>query len=285
MGDIFITGREMTHPYTSGKFKRDYTLDEMRQMSAEITEEEKQDFFYKNYYSEKLAELQEDHKRALKNGPLAPEACYLPEKAGEILLSGDSRYAENGYGVMSNGVGFAAVKIDQEGIADEMIKNYREHFAHTQNRNLFYKIWYPHMHVMHLEDAIIEDWGWGKCFQEMDMEAFHFSQIGISEDEIRKKDPDCLFLIGFGGNTIELDNPKRKPWFMAMVQHTRQTSWGRELRVRYWNGLTFKKDGSTIIQANPDHEQTLREMRMMHHCQQEYCNELALIKKFWKDTH
>lgn len=286
MSDIFTTQREMTHPYTSGKYLKDYTLDEMRQMSAEITEDEKIDPYYKKYFTEALPPLQKEHQKALLAGPLTPEECYMPDKAGNILLYQNDKYAENGYGVLPNGVGFAAIKINQEGITDEIIKFFRENFAHTKNRNLYYKLWYPHMHVIHFEDAIIENWGWGNCLQDMNMDDFRFSHLGISKNDILKKDPNCLRLLALGGNTVQLDAPERKPWKMWMVQHVRETSCGRELRVRYWNGLNFEKDGSITICTNPDHEQTLREMRMMMlHCQQEYCNELVLIKKFWQDTH
>lgn len=283
MSDVYMLPHEKTQPYTSGRFYREFTLDEMRSMSAELTEEEKKDPFFK-YYSEELAPYQEDHLRAQAAGPLAPEECYMPDKAGNILLCENDKYAENGYGVLPNGVGFAAYKIDQIGITDEMIVNYRENFAHTENRNLFYKIWFPHQHVIHFEDAIIENWGWGNCFQDMNMSTFRFSHLGITKEEIAEKDPNCLSFFGIGGTTIQLDRPEREPWMMWMIMHTRKTSWGREMRVRYWNGIDFKEDGTIEIMANPDREETMKEMRMMMmHGQREYGNELKLMKQFWED--
>lgn len=285
MSEMFFAGHEMTHPYTSGKYMKDYTIEQLRELSPEITPEEKGDPFYK-YYSERMADIEPSHKEALEYGPLNPKLCYMPEAAGKVLLCGSDIYPENGYGVLDNGVGFACVLIHQTGITDAMIKNYRDHFARTPNRMLFYKLWYPHMHLIHFEDGIVENWGWGMCRQDMNMDDFCFCHLGICKEDILEMDPDCIGLLGGGGRCVELANPGRKNWPMWMVQHTRLTSWGRELRVRYWNGLDLKKDGSVILEPNPDRSQTLKEMRMMmQHCMQEYCNELKLIHTFWKDTH
>ena len=97
-------------------------------------------------------------------------------------------------------------------------------------------------------------------------------------------DPECIGLLGIGGRCVQLDRPERKDWPMWMVQYTRLTPRGRELRVRYWNGMDFKRDGSIVLEPDPDREQTLREMKMMMtHCMREYRNELKLMKKFWED--
>ena len=282
MSDMFFGGREMTHPYTSGEFMNAYTLEQLREMSAEITEEEKKDPFYK-YYSETMAEIEPEHKKAIAAGALPEALCYMPDQAGKILLCGSDTYPENGYGVLPCGVGFASVLIHQTGITDDMIRKYREEFAHTQNRLLFYKLWYPHMHLIHFEDGIVENWGWGMCRQDMNMEDFCFSHLGITRDEILQKDPDCIGFLGIGGRCVELQKPTRKDWPMWMIQHTRLTPEGRELRIRYWNGLDLHRDGSVTLEPNPDRQQTLNEMKlMMSHCMHEYCNELKLMKMFWE---
>lgn len=282
MSEMFFAGHEMTHPYTSGKYMKDYTLDQLREMSPEITPEEMADEFYK-YYSEEMADIEPQHKAAIEHGPLSPELCYMPKEAGNLLLCGSDVFPENGYGVLPNGVGFASILIHQTGITEDMIRYYRENFAHTKNRLLFYKLWYPHMHLIHFEDGIVENWGWGMCRQDMNMEDFCFSHLGISRDDILEKDPDCIGLLGAGGRCVELARPDRKDWPMWMIQHTRLMPWGRELRVRYWNGLDFKKDGSFVLEANSDREQTLKEMKMMMtHCMYEYCNEQKLMKTFWE---
>lgn len=283
MSEMFFGSREMTHPYTSGEMMESYSLDQLRAMPAEITDEEKKDPFYK-YYSETMADIEPEHKKAIAAGALPGNLCYMPDKAGNILLCGSDVYPENGYGILPNGVGFASVLIHQTGITDDMIRKYRDEFAHTKNRLLFYKLWYPHMHLIHFEDGIVENWGWGMCRQDMNMEDFCFSHLGITRDEILQKDPDCIGLLGIGGRCVELQKPKRGNWPMWMVQHTRITREGRELRIRYWNGLDLHRDGSVTLEPNPDRQQTLNEMKMMmSHCMHEYCNELKLIKIFWED--
>ena len=283
MSVIYQTGREMTKPYTSGKYMADYTLEELRLMSAEITEDEKKDPFFK-YYSEEMAPLQPEHKEAIRRGALPAESGFMPKDAAAILLNRDMAYPENGWCVLNNGVGFASYLIHQDGITDEMIANYRNHFCHTENRLLFYKIWHPHNHMIHFEDGIVENWGWGFCRQDMDFEAMHWSNLGITADDILRRDPDCLSFLAIGGTCIQLDRSDRKPWPMVMLQYIREVTNGRDLRVIYWNGLRGNEDGSIMLQVNQDREETMTEMKHMFlHGTGEYCNELKLIRRFWSD--
>ncbi len=283
MGVIFQTGREMTSPYTSGKYMADFTLEELRQMDGEITEEEKKDPFYK-YYSEELAPREPAHLAALEKGALPASAGFMPKDAARILLKHDPAYPKNGWCVLDNGVGFASYLIHQDGLTDEMIANYRDNFAHTENRLLFYKLWHPHNHMIHFEDGIVENWGWGFCRQDMDFEAMHYSNLGITGEDILKMDPDCISFLAIGGTCVQLDRPERVPWPMIMLQYIRSVPNGRELRTVYWNGLRGNEDGSLTLQVNPDREETLAEMRHMFcHGTGEYCNELKLIRQYWKD--
>ena len=159
--DSYFTGRELTRPYTSGLYKKDLSFDEMKNLNSQITEDEKGSLFAKYYY-EPMAELQLQMKAAVKAGALKPEQMYMPPQAGPILQSGSKGYPLNGYGVLENGVGYASMVIHQDGITDEMIRNYRDNFAVSLDpkiRTLFYKTWFPGKHLIHFEDAIIEDFG------------------------------------------------------------------------------------------------------------------------------
>ena len=286
MGDLFSVGREMTRPFTSGKHMADVSFDELRGMTAQLTEEERKSPFAK-YYGQPMAPLQPAHLEAIAHGPLAPEECYMPELAGEVFLSGGGRFPENGYGVLPNGVGYAAMKFDLEGVTDEMIRKYREEFAqdpYTREhaRNLFYKIWFPGAHLIHFEDAVVEDFGWGMMLMEMGWDKFRFQHVGVREEEILRRDPDCIYLLGLAGAGWEVARPEAGERQTCMVQYARQTPWGRELRVRYWNGLRLNPDGTVTLCPAEDRERTLDEMRMMMtHCMTEYCNELKLMKEFW----
>lgn len=281
MAYVFSKGKVMVAPRTCGKKMNEISLEELRNMTVELTEEESQSVFAK-YYKEPLAHLQPEHVRAIEYGPLRPEECYMPELAGSILLDGNDRYPANGYGVLPNGVGFAAIKIVQDGITDEMIRNYQENFANDENCNLFYKTWYPGSHLIHFEDGAVENFGWGMMRMEMNWDCFRFNHLGIEETDISQRDPGCIFLMGLGGKAEEIYDREGKERVMCMVQHTRETEIGRELRVLYWNGMTFMEDGTLKVCPEPDRDKTMKEMKlMMIHCMTEYCNQLKLIKMFW----
>ena len=40
MGDVFSAGREMTHPYSSGKLFGELSYEQLRQLTTELTEED-----------------------------------------------------------------------------------------------------------------------------------------------------------------------------------------------------------------------------------------------------
>ena len=198
------------------------------------------------------------------------------------MLNPDGDEVENGYGVLPNGVGFAAMLIRQEGITDEMIKKYREEFAQDGPRTLFYKIWFPGAHLLHYENGVVENFGWGMMNMEMDMEHFTLAHLGIRQEDILQRDPNCISLLGFYGRGWEVDHPEREPVWTSMVQHTRLTPTGRELRVRYWNGLAFGPGGQLVFSDPVDRAVMEERMRlMMEHCLTEYQNELRLMKGFW----
>lgn len=284
--DFFTTGREMTHPYTCGKNMSEVDPNMWKQLSADtLTQEEQKSPFARHFY-QPMAPIEEAHCVAIAHGPLHAAQCFMPENAGAILLQADENYPCNGYGVLQNGVGFARITIHQNGIHDEMIRKYREEFAHDETcRNLFYKIWFPKMHLIHFEDGIIENFGWGMVRQEMNWNLFRFAHIGIQEEEILHMDPHCICLLGVGGQAEDLSDPERPKWPTLMVSITREVPDGRVLQVIYWSGLKLHTDGTVTIVPNPDSKKTEREMgMMMEHCMREYCNELKLMQDFWRES-
>ena len=284
MGDFYSTGREMTHPRTSGVFFGELSYEQLQNMTAQLTDEEKSAPSAKHFV-EPMASLTKEHMAALNAPPLKPEECYMPEKSGQILLNQSYEFAENGYGVLANGVGYAAVLIKQDGITDEMIRKYREEFAHDGPTTLFYKLWYPSMHLIHYENGVAENFGWGMLNLEMQMENFSFRHLGISKEDIPVEDPDCISMLGFYGRGWQIANPELPPIYTVMVQHTRLTQTGRELRVRYWNGIALVPDGTLEYHVNPDRIQTENQMKcMMEHCIREYSNEMKLMQEFWNQN-
>ncbi len=283
MGDFFSTGREMTHPYTSGIFFGQLSYKQLQCITTQLTDEEKR-APSALYFNEPMAPLPPAFEAAITAPPLSSEECNMPSDIGKILLNPASSAPDNGYGVLPNGVGYAAIKVVQDGITDEIIRKYRDEFAHDGPRTLFYKLWFPGMHLLHYENGVVENFGWGLLNLEMQMDHFSFRHLGITQDDILALDPDCICLLGLCGRGWQVAHPEAPPVYTCMVQHTRQTPAGRELRVRYWSGITFGPD-SLEFHVNPDRTQTLEQMKlMMEHCMREYSNERKLMMEFWNQN-
>lgn len=284
MGEMFHRGGEMTRPYTSGLRFGALSYEQLRRMTTALTEEEGRAPSAK-YYDEPMAELSPEHAAAVAGGPLAPEECHMPGETGALLLADGGRTAENGYGVLPNGVGYAAIKIEQAGITDDMIRNYRERFAHDGPPTLFYKLWFPGAHLIHYEDGVAEDFGWGMLNLEMNRDHFMLRHLGITREDIVTRDPQCICLLGLCGRGWKVEHPEDAPIYTCMVQHTRLTSTGRELRVRYWSGISFAPDGAISYHVKPGRAETLEQMKkMMEHCMREYSNERRLMQAFWRES-
>lgn len=282
MGEFYTLGREMTHPRTSGLHFGDLSYEQLRTMSAQLTEEERAARSSDHYY-EPMGEISEEYRNAIHGGPMDPAECYMPEQAGEHLLNPAGDQVENGYGVLPNGVGYAAILVRQTGIHEDMIRKYRDEFTWDGPRTLFYKTWYPGAHLVHYENGVVENFGWGMMNLEMEMENFTLAHLGLSKEEISQRDPNCISLLGFYGRGWEVACPEKGAIHTCMVQHTRETPEGRELRVRYWSGITFAPNGGLEMNVDPDRLRTRMRMRMMmEHCMREYTNELRLMKQFWE---
>lgn len=283
--DSYFSGREMTRPLTCGKRMSDFTLEELRAMPVTLTEAERRSFFAK-YFEEPLAPLQPEMLPALE-APLQPNQCYMPGEAVDIMFSENPAYPANGYGVMENGVGYCSARIAQDGITDEMIRNYRENFAHDPTcPNLFYKTWYPGFHLIHFEDGIVEDFGWGMVRQTMDWELLNMEKhLGIRREEISVRNPACLALLCPCGPAVSLADPTDIQ-YTVMVQYIKETERGRSLWIHYWNGIRLYADGRMDVCPSVDRTVMEQEMKqMMIHAMTESCNEAAHIKQFWQESH
>lgn len=280
--DSYFTNRELTRPYTSGLNKSDMTLDEIRALTPALTYEEAQAPFAEYYYEDPV-KLAPEMLEAAKS-PLSSDQCYMPMESGRIMLTHDSRYPVNGFGVLENGVGYASMVIRQYGITDEMIRYYRENFAVNEEcRNLFYKLWCPRYHIIHFNDAIVEDFGWGFQLQDMNWELFNMEHhFGIRREEISELDPRCIAIMAPGGTCMDIMHPEQKEE-TCMIQYLTENEKGRELWIHYWVGIALKPDGSYEICPRADHDTMESHMRhMMLHAMTECSNEVRHIKAFWE---
>ena len=276
--------REMTFPYTSGLFRKDMTIDEMRYLVAELTEEEKKSPFAELYY-ERIPDKTPEQEAAYL-APLAQNQMYMPCESGKIMIEHQDQYPSNGYGCLDNGVGYAAIRIDQKGVNDQMIREFREGFSiDPERRDVFYKNWYPGKHVRHFEDGVLEDFGYGMMVLEMDWDIYNLSHAGISREYIEEKAPDAIAFMLCGGTGYMLWAPERTQG-SVMIAYTKETENGRELYNHFWVGVKPGPDGTVIVEPAGDKKEVEGMMRHQYnHCVTEYNRQLRQMKEFWNKNH
>lgn len=279
MAKVFDKGYEMTSPHNCGKFFNEVTIEELRKIPLTLTEEERKSSCAK-YYDLPEVGLPQECWEAMQK-PMNTEDCYMPDKVAEHMLNAESDTVENGFGVTENGIGYAAIRVNQVGRTDEKVKWYREHFA--REGNLFYKAWYPGAHLVHMKNGAVEDFGWGMLTVQFTIDDFDMSLVGIDTEKIEELDPNCISVFGAGAICHPLAHPEEEE-YVSMFCYTRKTDWGRELRVRYWESVLFQADGTFKVQKNITGEEMLRKAKLhMEHCMKEYYNEQRLMNLFWDE--
>lgn len=276
--------REFTSPFDCGFSKNEMSLNEMRALTAGLTEEEKSSPYAAIFYErpdEKTAE-----QKAAYAAPLEEARMYMPAESGRIMIEQIEGYPDMGYGVMENGVGYAAIRVDQTDVNDDMIREYREYYAHDEkNRDIFYKTWYPGMHVRHFDDAVIENFGYGAMLLDMDRELYGLKHAGITKEYIDEKDPGALNFLLIGGGGFMLWAPQIQQQSL-MIQYTREHEKGRTLQIRFWIGIKPGEDGACIpVPAGTKEEIEIKMRCQFNHCVTEYARELKHMKEFWNKNH
>lgn len=277
---LFDKGHAFFRPKDSGLFFGSLTDEELRKLSPALTESEQQ-YPHASYFSKEIS-LPEEFQETLKNGPMDPALAFMPEDYGKFMNTEGHCEVENGYCVLPNGVTYAAVLLRQEGRTDETVRYYNDYFAPEEN--LFYKTWCPGFHYLHYADGAFEDFGFGR----MNMKFAHdkqASEMGLDPKLIEKNDPACIGIGGTATLGFNLDSadPKKPQWNTIAFYH-RQTSYGREVRVRLWYGYGWENNKPVFTPPEP--KQALDIARLtMKHVMMEYSNDQYLETKFWDDTH
>lgn len=189
---------------------------------------------------------------------------------------------ENGYCVLPSGVTYAAMHLKQPGRTDEMVQYYNQNFAPEDG--LFYKIWCPGNHFIHYVNGCVEDFGFGQLNMKF-AGGVEVEDLGLNFEEIAKNDPACIAICGTStiGYNLDSDHPGR-PERNTIVFYHRETSEGREIRVRLWYGIGV--ENHQYITAPPDPEEAEGIARSCFiHMAREYTNDEYLERTFWADTH
>lgn len=258
----------------------DFTDDELRALSWELTDKEKADPD-SAYYGMVPAPLLPEHQRALDGPPMDLSAAFEFHDYGKAMNNTGHCREENGYCVLPSGVTYAAALMRQEGRNDEMTAYYNGHFCLTDS--LFYKTWFPKAHYLHFNDGgAFEDFGFGRIKMRftamMDEKA-----LGLDPGEVRKNDPACIYIGGTAavGRNLDSDDPMKEERNIIMFYH-RETSYGREMRIRLFYGIGYEK--GEFIYTIPEKDRALDIARhTLYHIVHEYTNDMALQDAVYRD--
>ena len=255
---------------------------EILSLSTQLTEEERNSKFAKYYFREIKMPAHEYIAAAELCNPLPTSCVIRPEDYIKVMDSPEIEKIKTGYCVAEDGTGFSVIRIIQEGVTDEKIAYFNEHF--NPEGDLFYKCWYPGMHMRHYEGGAIEDTGSG-------MELIHFNSPVLLEEltgpDYRIKDPLFVGFAGGGGESWPLHNPFHHTRYNIQVDWWRDLpdGSGREEFIVFWNGVKWV-NGKGVSMIPEGEKINIEYVRaLMNHCIWENMQTIALINSFWDDNH
>jgi hypothetical protein len=256
---------------------------EVKSLTTELTEEEKKSKFAKYYLRQIKMPTHENLKAAEFDNPLPPELMFMPEEYVSKMDSPLRDEMRSGYGVMDNGIGFSMSRVPLPGVTDEKIQYFYENFI--PEGDLFYKCWYPGMHMRHYIAGCVEDVGLG-------MELINFlGRVGPADfagsEDYEYKCKDLIAVCGGGGISWPLHDLFNHPryalqanWFQYLPDHT-----GREALIIFWHGISWK-DGKAIRMLPEGEKISIDRVRShMNHSIWEYTQVAELVNTFWDDNH
>lgn len=276
----FSSGRPIMHPRDCGKAYEEFCRQTLTELPRELNAAEAADP-HSIYYRQAL-QVPPELQAAFDGGPMDPAKAFMPHEYGAYMNTQGHCQEETGYCILENGVAYAAACIRQEGITDEMVTFFNEHFCRTED--LFYKSWCPGFHVKHYTNGCLEDFGFG--LRNMRFAApVDIRDLGLEPDRVLERDPACIYI---GGGNTEGDNLTGLKAGVQdkdmIVKYHRSTDYGRELRVRIWYGLNLR-DG-VYSYSLPEGGQPLEVARCcMRHIILEENSAVQKIRQFWADTH
>lgn len=255
--------------------------EEIKTMSVNLTEEEAKSKYAKYFHLGQASPTDSNLIASERGQRLDDTEVFMPEDLVKIMTSDKVDSLRTGYRVLNNGIGFAIARIKGEGITDEMVQFFVDHFR--PEGDLFYKIWCPGAHMRHYCDMAVENVGCG-------MEAIQFvnffgpDTLGFTED-LQVVDEKCIAISGGNGVAYPLHKINEEPRPAFSVRYTREIDGGRESIMFYWHGLHWKEGKSKrIIPKEKIVEEADLRMQIWH-CIHEQETEYRTIREFYKDGH
>lgn len=257
----------------------EFTDDELRQLTSELTEKELQDPDARYRYLVP-APLSEEHKKALEK-PMNIEDAFEIQDYGNMMNTNGYCNKENGYCVLPSGITYAAAMVKQMGRTDEMVEYYNKSFGLSDS--LFYKLWYPNAHYMHFCDgACLEDFGFGRIKMKFTGQ-LDAKDLGIDIEEVRKKDPRCIYIGGTAavGRNLDSEDPEKEEANIIMFYY-RETDYGREARIRLFYGIGWKNGDFYLTVPDSKKAENIAKNTCTH-IMQEYTNDEVLETTVYAD--
>jgi len=252
-------------------------------LTEKLLPEEEASEFAKYYHLGACAPSKETLDMMTPEKELPKEAAFMPEDYAKIMLGSVYTDYENGYRVMDNGVAFVALRTWQEGVTDENMQFFNDHFS-PEPADLFYKTWCPGTHMRLYPDLAIEDMGWG--WLEVRITGFLGKEdFGLPEN-MEELDPDLIDFQAMNIEVLPLGAPEgTEPVHLVEANYFRQTMRGREIRHRFWIGLNIE-NGKSAVTAVKDRELAAEYARKTaYHSGSEFATLARNVLQFWADRH
>ena len=219
--------------------------------------------WYAKFYYKGRTELPESLIRCVQPGVyMDPAKAILPGEGGiDKLLEPGLIEGDNGYCLLPNGCGYAAVRSELPGVTLEMNNWYKKL---RMVDKLGYMIWYPGSHCSELNGTCHEDVGFGLERNDVESPA-NIKNLGFSCHPAQK-DPMFLALVGGNGWWTNLDHPEIKPRAMTLFHYIRRLPDGNgiEFRSHIYVGM-FAEDGHAVKKQDLSPEVCLEATRRMAH--------------------
>lgn len=221
----------------------------------ELTEEER-NIPYAKYYDLPIADVPQEKKDILQQGPMNFMDALPIERRMELFSPGYQK-VETGYCVMEDGTGYLANLTKMPGVTPEMFEWW---FAWHALEDMRYRIWDPEDHFYARQQnpekvlnpnvpmrektwgtthVVMEDVGLGAS--DLTLKFFYPQEFGYDESRVGTKECATMFS-AMGHSPVAVST--------IMTHFVRETTEGIELRTRFWIG--YKLDNGNVIKVIPD---------------------------------
>lgn len=252
-------------------------------LTEKLLPEEERSQFAKYYYLGACPPSAETLKTLEPGQDLPIEAAFMPEEYAQKMLGKSSMELQNGICVMKNGVGYVALQTFQEGVNDENMQYFNDHFVPEQ-KDLFYKIWCPGEHIRLYPDLAIENMGWG--WGEVRITDFFGKEEFNLPGDLKDLDPAIIDFQAMNIEVVPLGAPAgTEPLRLVEANCFRQLPEGREIRHRFWIGCRFE-NGKGVPYPVGDFEKTAYYARKTaYHSGSEFATLTRNVIQFYIDRH